>query len=155
MSAALHSADTAEPNLTPMLDMVFQLVTFFMLVLNFQAAALDMSLKLPVVGSARPVDTKSEDLLVLNVNLKGEVIVYGIPKNTEEYLAKEAQFSRKRLEIDGKKIKPGDELPTMVVVRADQKTPFDLLNKVLTDCQKNGFRRFALRAMNAAPEKKS
>ena len=25
----------AEPNLTPMLDMVFQLVTFFMLVINF------------------------------------------------------------------------------------------------------------------------
>ena len=55
---ALHSADTAEPNLTPMLDMVFQLVTFFMLVINFQAASLDMSLKLPVVGSARPVETR-------------------------------------------------------------------------------------------------
>jgi feruloyl esterase len=42
-----------EPNLTPILDMVFQLITFFMLVINFQAAAVDMSLKLPVVGSAR------------------------------------------------------------------------------------------------------
>jgi len=51
--SALHAADNAEPNLTPMLDMVFQLVTFFMLVINFQAASLDMTLKLPVIGSAR------------------------------------------------------------------------------------------------------
>src|SRR5260221_5481418 len=148
MSAALHSADTAEPNLTPMLDMVFQLVTFFMLVINFQAASLDMSLKLPVVGSARPIDTgASEELLVLNVNLKGEVVVYGKGQDSGEYLQKEASFARRKLTENGKKVKPGDELPMLVVVRADQKTPFELLNKVLTNCQTNGFRKFALRAM--------
>jgi biopolymer transport protein ExbD len=153
MSAALHSADTAEPNLTPMLDMVFQLVTFFMLVINFQSAALDMSLKLPVVGSARPIDTQGrEDLLVLNVNLEGKIVVYGAGKDPDEYLKKEAQFAVKKLELDGKKVKPGDELPILVVVRADQKTPFDLLNRVLTDCQKYGFRKFALRAMNKAKD---
>jgi biopolymer transport protein ExbD len=155
MSAALHSSESAEPNLTPILDMVFQLITFFMLVLNFQSAALDMSLKLPVVGSARPVDTKSEDLLVLNVNLKGEVIVYGMPRETGPYLKREADMTRRKLASDNKIIKPGDELPTLVVVRADQKTPFDLLNKVLTDCQSNGFRKFALRAMNAVQEARS
>src|SRR5437868_15481386 len=113
MSAALHSSESAEPNLTPILDMVFQLITFFMLVLNFQSAALDKSLKLPVVGSARPVDTKSEDLLVLNVNLKGEVIVYGLPKETGPYLKGEAEMTRQKLRNDGKNIKPGDEVPTL------------------------------------------
>lgn len=155
MSASANSSETGEPNLTPILDMVFQLITFFMLVINFQAASLDLSLKLPVVGSARPAETKSEDLLVLNINLQGQVIIYGQPKDAEEYLQKEAMFARKKLELDGKKIKPGEELPTLVVVRADQKTPFDQLNKVLTDCQKNGFRKFALRAMNRAEEAKS
>jgi biopolymer transport protein ExbD len=150
------SSETGEPNLTPILDMVFQLITFFMLVINFQAAAVDMSLKLPVVGSARPVDTKGvEELLVLNVTTKGEVIVYGQPKNPEEYLAKEARMAILKLKAENKKAKLGDELPTMIVVRADQKTPFDLLNKVLTECQKNGYRKFALRAMNAAPGAKS
>ena len=43
------------PNLTPLLDMVFQLITFFMLVINFKSAELDQTLMLPVVGSARPV----------------------------------------------------------------------------------------------------
>src|SRR5215471_17122736 len=124
MSASIHSADQAEPNLTPILDMVFQLITFFMLVINFQTAALDMSLKLPVVGSARPVDKQSEDLLVLNVNLKGEIVVYGAEKDPEAYVQNEARFARRKLAVDGKKIEPGAELPTLVVVRADQKTPF-------------------------------
>ena len=62
------------PNLTPILDMVFQLITFFMLVINFKAAALDQSLKLPVVGSARPVDSKGqESLLILNVDKEGKI----------------------------------------------------------------------------------
>ncbi len=56
MSGSLDSAANAEPNLTPMLDMVFQLVTFFMLVINFKTAAMDLDLKLPVVGSARMVE---------------------------------------------------------------------------------------------------
>jgi biopolymer transport protein ExbD len=150
------SSESGEPNLTPILDMVFQLITFFMLVINFQAAAVDMSLKLPVVGSARPVDTKGvEELLVLNVTTKGDVIVYGQSKNPEEYLAKEARMAAMKMKAEKKGFKLGDELPTMIVVRADQKTPFDLLNKVLTECQKNGYRKFALRAMNATPGSKS
>jgi len=150
------SSESGEPNLTPILDMVFQLITFFMLVINFQAAAVDMSLKLPIVGSARPVSTPgTEELLVLNVTTKGEVIVYGQPKNPEEYLSKEARLTVRKLKNDGKKISLGDELPTMIVVRADHKTPFDLLNKVLTECQKNGYRKFALRAMNAPAGAKS
>src|SRR5436190_1151310 len=48
------SQEGTEPNLTPILDMVFQLITFFMLVINFKSASMDLSLRLPVVGSARP-----------------------------------------------------------------------------------------------------
>jgi biopolymer transport protein ExbD len=155
MSASIHSADQAEPNLTPILDMVFQLITFFMLVINFQAAALDMSLKLPVVGSARPVETQTEDLLVLNVNNKGQLRVTGKTVEAEPFLQKQAAFAKRALKEQGKPFKEGDELPTLIVVRADQKTPFDLLNKVLTECQKHGYRRFALRAMNRAAEAKS
>src|SRR5208283_5342510 len=61
----------AEPNLTPILDMVFQLITFFMLVLNFKAAELDLSLRLPIIGSAKPLPENAEKLklLVLNVQI--------------------------------------------------------------------------------------
>ena len=82
------------------------------------------------------------------MNLQGKVLLYGGAHEPGEYLAKEANYARLELKREGKKVKAGDELPTMVVVRADSSTPFEQLNKVLTDCQKNGFRKFALRAMN-------
>jgi biopolymer transport protein ExbD len=60
----------AEPNLTPILDMVFQLITFFMLVINFKAAELDMTLQLPVLTSAKPLPVGSNiKMMVLNVQI--------------------------------------------------------------------------------------
>ena len=127
-----------------MLDMVFQLITFFMLVSNFKAAELDMNLKLPVVGSARPVDTKGkEEFLILNVDIKGALKVYGIEKDIESYIAGEAAVVRDKKP----ELKKGDELPVTVVIRADRGTPFKMLNKVITTSQDNGFLKYALRAM--------
>jgi biopolymer transport protein ExbD len=140
--------NTAEPNLTPMLDMVFQLITFFMLVINFKSAAMDLSLKLPVVGSARPLDTEgSEDFLVLNVNQQGELVIYGQAVPLEKYLANEARAAR--LKLGGAAAKdPNSELPTTVVIRADRGVAFKNLNRVFTECQKRGFRKFSLKAFN-------
>jgi biopolymer transport protein ExbD len=130
-----------------MLDMVFQLITFFMLVINFKAAALDMSLKLPVVGSARPVETQGlQELLILNVDLQGNLNVYGTPRNVESYVGGEAQASRLAAKRKGG-WQDGDDLPTIVVIRADRSTPFRLLNRVIRSCQDNGYRKFALKAM--------
>ena len=68
MSGPAPGGNKVEPNLTPMLDMVFQLITFFMLVLNFKSAELDLSLMLPVIGSSKPVhDAPNTKLIVLNV----------------------------------------------------------------------------------------
>ena len=148
MSASLSHDTSAEPNLTPMLDMVFQLVTFFMLVINFKSASLDLSLKLPVVGSARPVDNHGqEDLLILNINSAGKLNVYGESKDIDLYIASEARAGYLAAKRENKKFKQGDELPTIVVVRADKSTPFHLLNRVIKTCQDKGFRRFALKAM--------
>ena len=133
-----------ECDLTPMLDMVFQLITFFMLVSNFKAAELDMNLKLPVVGSARPVDTKGkEEFLILNIDIKGTLKVYGIEKDIESYIAGEAAVVRDKKP----ELKKGDELPVTVVIRADRGTPFKMLNKVITTSQDNGFLKYAMRAM--------
>lgn len=138
-----------KPNLTPILDMVFQLITFFMLVINFKSASLDLSLKLPVVGSARPVDTKGqESLLVLNIDNQGNVKVYGRTQPIEEYIAREAMaalLAARRTQPD---LQYGQELPTTVVIRADRSTSFRMLNRVIRECQNNGFRKFALKAMN-------
>jgi biopolymer transport protein ExbD len=140
---------TAQPNLTPLLDMVFQLITFFMLVINFKDAALDQSLTLPVLGSARPLDTKGqEDLLVLNIDAEGQLKVYGVVRDVRTYIADEARQEEARLKNKGTPLKPGEELPTMVVIRADRATRFNLLNEIIKTCQQHNYRKFALKAMN-------
>lgn len=149
MARSTAELSAAQPNLTPLLDMVFQLITFFMLVINFKDAALDQSLQLPVLGSARPLDTKGqEDLLVLNIDAVGQLKVYGVVRDVQPYIADEARQEETRLKAKGTPLKPGEELPTMVVIRADRTTPFKLLNDIIKTCQKHNYRRFALKAMN-------
>ena len=150
MSGSLQGSE-GQPNLTPMLDMVFQLITFFMLVINFKSAAIYKDLNLPVIGSARPVDTGEQgiELLILNIDKEGRLMIYKQPRDIDSYIAKEAQASKLAARRKNPNFDPEtSELPTRVVIRADQLTPFKLVNRVLRACQDNGYRSFALMAMN-------
>ena len=62
MAASMSSEFKAEPNLTPLLDVVFQLITFFMLVINFSSENYDQRVRLPVAESARPVEDEATGL---------------------------------------------------------------------------------------------
>jgi biopolymer transport protein ExbD len=149
----LSGENRVEPNLVPILDMVFQLITFFMLVINFKSATMDLSLRLPVIGSVRPVELNATDLLVLNIDRQGGLLVYGKQiTDVGSYIAGEAQASVLAARRINPQFKAGDDLPTMVVLRADKKTPFKHLNRVIVTCQQNGFRQFSLRALNRKEE---
>jgi len=153
MSGQLSQDIKAEPNLTPLLDMVFQLITFFMLVISFKAAELDMTLQLPVVGSARPVDTTAQDLLILNIDSEGQLKLYGrVVPDIERYIQSEAVRSMMSAGMTTADLAADRDLPTTVVIRADRATPFKKLDRVLRACQDNGFRQFALKALERPPE---
>lgn len=145
------SEGTAEPDLTPLLDMVFQLITFFMLVINFKGAALDQSLQLPVLGSARPLEWKGDyEPLMLNVDNEGRVKVFGAVVSAEKFIADEAADLKKKLRASGES--NPKELPVPVVLRADKGTRFHLVNHVIKLCQDNGYVQFSLSAMTGAGE---
>lgn len=149
MSAS--NSDNPEPNLTPILDLVFQLITFFMLVINFKGASMDLTLKLPVLGSARPLEWRGQyEPLTLNVDSSGGVKAYGQPVEIEEFLAQESRLlkaSLKDSEIDAE-----NGLPVPVIIRADKSVPFKLLNEVIKTCQNEGYRQFQLSAMSKVQE---
>src|SRR6185369_17031710 len=67
----------AEPNLIPLLDIVFQLLMFFMMCVNFVTEQVSESIKLPVAQSARPMSKRETDVLFLNLNAKGLLEVPG------------------------------------------------------------------------------
>jgi biopolymer transport protein ExbD len=156
MSAGALQRLRAEPDLTPMLDMVFQLITFFMLVINFKAASIDQNIKLPTIGSARPVAASAEsDVLVLNIAENGVLNVYGQPhQDAKKFLEQEAQAGLLKAREQNPSLKLGDDLPTTVVVRADKGTEFTKLNHVLMACQQVGFRKISLKVLDQKPSKK-
>lgn len=145
-----QSSEGADPNLTPILDMVFQLITFFMLVINFKGAAMDLSLKLPVLGSARPLDYHGrQEPLMLNINPKGNVVSMGKEEDPDAFVHREARFLKLQLRGLGmlKTKEEESDLPVPVIIRADKTVNFATLNKIIRLCQAEGYRQFSLSAM--------
>lgn len=137
MSGSAHSSEKVEPNLTPILDMVFQLITFFMLVISFRATDFDKQLVLPVVGSAAAADEEiNGEFLVLNLRAGGKLFVQGKEEpNVEGFLSFEAGRLLKNIKPDS-----GGEI--VVVVRADRQLRCDFLMRVVKACKKSGLERF-------------
>ncbi len=150
------ATEGAEPDLTPLLDIVFQLITFFMLVINFSNENYDQRVRLPVAGTARPMDESdkaSEDRLVLNVDREGHLIFNGKTMTTHDAIAEikhQADLVKLNLKAAGHKVDAAKGLPTTIVLRSDKDTPFTNLYTLIEACQSHGFLKFALKAMNAA-----
>jgi biopolymer transport protein ExbD len=153
MSASFGSEIKAEPNLTPLLDVVFQLITFFMLVINFSTENYDQRVRLPVAESARPVEDThqiSEDRLVLNIDQEGHLLINGEVQPLHEAIQTikhQADLVKLNLKVGGVKVDANGGLPTTIILRADKDTSFSSLNNLIRACQNNGFRKFALKAM--------
>jgi biopolymer transport protein ExbD len=155
MAGSMHSEMRAEPNLTPLLDVVFQLITFFMLVINFSNDNYDKRVRLPVADTARPMEDSqqiSEDRLVLNVDSEGHLLIGGEvqPLHTAiQTIKHQADLVRLNMKAVGAKPDATGGLPTTVVLRGDRDVTFGTLMPLIKACQTNGFRKFALKAMNA------
>lgn len=132
-----HASDKADPNLTPILDMVFQLITFFMLVISFRASDFDKALVLPVVGSAAPAEQDAQgEYLILNLRSGGKLFVQGKEEpNVEGFLSFEAQKLTKAL-------KPDSDQYITVVIRADRSLRCEYLMRVINACKRSGLDRF-------------
>jgi biopolymer transport protein ExbD len=153
MAARMSQDVKAEPNLTPILDMVFQLITFFMLVMTFKSAEIDFNLKLPVVGSARPVKTDGHTgLMVLNIDAAGNLRTTQPIRDVDAFLRIQSQATLLANHMTPADLEAGGELPTTVVIRADRGTSFGKLNRVIKACQENGFRKFAMKALEQESE---
>ena len=154
MSGGMISKTKAEPNLTPLLDIVFQLITFFMLVINFASDNYDQRVNLPDAGSARPVedDTRiAEDRLVLNIDSEGRLLQGEHAQGIDEAIQTiRHQADLVKLGLRAAKVKFDPEtgtLPTTIILRADKETNFGSVLGIIKACQSQGFRKFALKAM--------
>jgi biopolymer transport protein ExbD len=154
MAGSTSTELKAEPNLTPLLDVVFQLITFFMLVMNFSNDNYDQRIRLPVAGSARPIEEAGhvQDRVVLNIDQNGHLLIGGEVQPLHkaiQTIKHEADLIKLNLKAGGIKLDASGNLPTTIVLRADKDVSFSSLLSLIKACQANGFRRFDLKAMNA------
>ena len=129
-----------EIDITPMIDMTFQLITFFMFVMNFSEAEQDDRIQLPMSQLAKPVDGPVDKPITLQLTSDGSVIYAGEMVGLRDvggYLDREKSV----LMEAGREPKAAT-----VIVRADGAAKTGEVQEVIKICQEKGFERFALRA---------
>lgn len=131
---------STEIDMTPMIDMTFQLITFFMFVMNFSEAEQDDRIQLPSSQLAKPAEGVIEKPITLQLTNAGWVIYAGelvAVRDIGGYLERE-----KTVMIDA-----GREPNTAtIIVRADGRAKTGEVQDIIRICQEKGFERFALRA---------
>lgn len=142
-----------EPDMTPMIDIVFQLLTFFMIAINFENTKADERVKLPKDSLAKPPVVKPEHELVLNFGYQRDAngerekpfpeIFYNERyvdiASISDDLRKEKQVMER---IHGKEVIKD----VTVMIRADSEVPTGLVQELIRKCQETGFSKFSLRA---------
>jgi biopolymer transport protein ExbD len=143
MGTGAGASQETEINLTPLLDLVLQLVMFFMLVANFVMDELSDKIKLPVASQAKPLTAKDIKFMYLNVDKTGKVIVpVGEPKSSEEEIRFYLRQAAKNY-VEGEK-KALEEVT--VIIRADREARFLHIHRVMMAIKAVGYRKLQLRA---------
>ncbi len=130
----------AEGDMTAMIDMVFQLIIFFMVLINFSQDDQNQSIKLPSSELAKPADAPLENPIVLNLAFNGNVYM-GPETASIAGLRPLLELESKVLTANGKTAKDAN-----VIIRADGNSAGGMVQELIKKCQESGFEKFALRA---------
>jgi len=130
-----------EGDLTPMIDMTFQLIAFFMLVINFSDVEQDQRVQLPASELAKPPSAPYEQPLTIHLTKQDRYIFGG------NELTKVAQLkSALLLETQIIKRHTSKSLADVtVIIRADADAKTGQVQEVIQACQELEFEKFALR----------
>jgi biopolymer transport protein ExbD len=135
MNSAIYEGD-----FTPMIDMTFQLIAFFALLLNFSQVEQNERIQLPESELAKPAEAPLDYPITLQLTKEGTVIIGGqeIPPGAlRPYLLKERQL----LQSEGRPM-----AEATVIIRAHKDAATGVVQDLIERCQREGLEKFALRA---------
>ena len=114
-------------DMTPIIDMVFLLLIFFLVATTFHQTEREMKIALPVAKSDLPVSSLLREL-VINVDAEGRIIMGGRTVQADELQAQVAEAVRRNAE-------------QKVTVRGDRKTAYANIVQVLDICKTGGIQQ--------------
>lgn len=113
-------------NMTPMIDVVFQLIIFFLLSNHLAQQETHLELNLPAAASGKEVDDNTVPRVTINVLADGSILL-----GNHETPASELT-SRLKFELD----KSSSDLE--VRIRADRSVPYQAVEPILLACADAG-----------------
>lgn len=137
-------------NLTPLLDVVLQLITFFMMLVHFgsRLEGATRAIRLPLAPAALPGSDLTFDRLPVVMDAQGRVRIGSEWLDEEKAMgwwAGQARARRAGLETLGdSRAASADELPTVVILRADREVSYGVVRRTLVTAQDVGFAHFSL-----------
>ena len=149
MRLKLHprTMPSAEADMTPMIDMTFQLIAFFMVLIKFSEAEVSERVQLPKSELAKPAEKAPEHFITVQVTKEHTGIIRGneVPIVTPPGQGLSALFTR---EADIVRKKPGAGSPgaATIIIRAHKECETGDVQEVIKLAQAAQFEQFALRA---------
>ena len=150
MRIASPKTEAFEPNMTPMIDIVFLLMTFFIMVINFSQAESNEAVHLPDSELAQPPETPPSDPMTVQIDAD-EYIYLGSARCWLDPAAVQPG-SRPLVEVLNEEltlkktmseIRPED---ITLIIRADAEASVGFVQHVIQACQSVGIITYTLRA---------
>ncbi len=132
-----------ELDMTPMIDITFLLIAFFMVLINFSKADQDERIRLPASELAKPAEQPLVEPVVLQITEDGNTLFKNDALSLPE-LRKQLSRHKRLLEI--MKTPLSD---VTVVVRADGRAAAGIVQDVIQICRDLGLENYKLRARHA------
>ena len=130
---------SAEMDLTPTVDVVFLLIVFFTLVINFAVADQNERIRLPISELAQPPELPPTEPITLHILADGNIIYNGIEYSLQELQSPIDMHLRflRFMTIPMERV--------TVIIRADAQCNTGHVLDVIELCQNSNLSRFVLR----------
>ena len=132
---------SAEPDMTPMIDMTFQLIAFFMILNNFEAAEQDARIVLPASALAKPPEAPFETPITVQMTKDGQPLLGGELFADRQGMIPKLKNEKYVLESQNKSI-----ADATVIIRAHRFCKTGDVQDLIKICQEVGYEKFTLRA---------
>ncbi len=129
----------AEADLTPMIDMTFQLIAFFMVLINFSQSEQNEKVVLPTSELAKPVDAPIEFPIIVHMTSTGTVVIGG------DEISLEMLRSRLAPELSLLTLQKKTARDANIIIRGHRSVAGGRVQDLISKCQELGFEKFALR----------
>ncbi len=121
----------ASLSITPLIDIVFLLLIFFLVATRFAEEDRELDVVLPSASEARPLTVKPREIFV-NIDKDGNYFVGGSVVNANQMYD---------ILLEASNDNPGHQ---SVVIRADKRVPLDYAVQVMNLCNKSNITNYTL-----------